>query len=245
VACTTSGCKGRHIQKLHDFLKDVFREENRVHVVHGDDGWEESDEAWELGEEEMMIVGTVQQEDDCSWQDACNAWMDQDEEAAVGVYQVRADQEVSEQAAVGQCKGANTADSGEKFLETEDLLVEGEEQEYFLELLMRKASPERPKGSPPVKSEANPTRGKKNRNKGKKVRGKNLTKRTTDQAAKGEGAVDPASGKERQVASNIAHNPEAKGRGLAEKDQQKKGQATGLPATSGEECSGQKKPEYS
>jgi hypothetical protein len=67
VACTASGCKGRHIQKLHDFLKDVFREENQVHVVHGDDDWEESEEAWELGEEEMMIVGTVQQEEDYSW----------------------------------------------------------------------------------------------------------------------------------------------------------------------------------
>ncbi len=70
VACSVSNCKGRHIQKLHDFHKDVFREENQVHVVHGDDGWEESEEAWELGEEEMMIVGRVQQEDDCSWQDA-------------------------------------------------------------------------------------------------------------------------------------------------------------------------------
>jgi hypothetical protein len=243
VACMTSGCKGRHIQKLHDM--DVFLEENRVHVVHGDDGWEESDEAWELGEEEMMIVGTVQQEDDCSWQDACNAWMDQDEEAAVGVYQVRADQEVSEQAAVGQCKGVNTAESGEKSLEVEDLLVEGEEQEYFLELLMRRASPERPKGSLPAKSEANPPRDRKSRNKRKKVREKNLTRRATDEVARGEGAVDPASGKERQVASNLAHNPEAKGRGLAEKDQQKKGQAAGLPAISGGECSGQKKPEYS
>jgi hypothetical protein len=61
VACTASSCKGRHIQKLHDFLKDVFREENQVHVVHGDDGWEESEEAWELIEEEMMIVGAVRQ----------------------------------------------------------------------------------------------------------------------------------------------------------------------------------------
>ncbi len=59
--------QGKAHPKLHDFLKDVFREENRVHVVHGDDGWEESDEAWELGEEEMMIIGTVLQEDDCSW----------------------------------------------------------------------------------------------------------------------------------------------------------------------------------
>jgi hypothetical protein len=28
VACAASSCKGRHIQKLHDFLKDVFQEEN-------------------------------------------------------------------------------------------------------------------------------------------------------------------------------------------------------------------------
>jgi hypothetical protein len=207
VACTTSGCKGRHIQKLHDFLKDVFREENRVHVVHGDNGWEESDEAWELGEEEMMIVGTVQQEDDCSWQDACKAWMDQDEEAAVGVHQVRADQEASEQAVVGQCKEANTAENGEKPLEVEDLLVEGEEQEYFLELLMRRASPEQPKGSLPAGSEANLTRDRKSRNKMKKAGRKNLTRRTTDEVTREEGAVDPASGKERQVASNLAHNP--------------------------------------
>jgi hypothetical protein len=75
---------------LHDFLKDVFREESQVHVVHGDNGWEESEEAWELGEEEMMIVGTVQQEDDCSWQDASKSWLEQNEEVAVGVYQVRA-----------------------------------------------------------------------------------------------------------------------------------------------------------
>jgi hypothetical protein len=34
VACTTSNCKGRHIQKLHEFLKDVFREESHVHMVH-------------------------------------------------------------------------------------------------------------------------------------------------------------------------------------------------------------------
>jgi hypothetical protein len=46
VACLASGCKGRHAQKLHDFLKDVFREEGRVHVVQEDDEWEESEEAW-------------------------------------------------------------------------------------------------------------------------------------------------------------------------------------------------------
>ncbi len=168
VACMASNCKGTHIQKVHDFLKDVFREENRVHVVYEDDGWEESDEAWELGEEEAMIVGTIQQEDDCSWQGACNAWMEQDKEAAVGVHQIRVDQEVSEQVAVGQCKEANATKRSEMPLELEDLLVEGEEQEYFLELLMRKALPERPKESLPTGSRATPTKSKKSRSKGKK-----------------------------------------------------------------------------
>jgi hypothetical protein len=78
VACTASNCKGRHIQKLHNFLNDVFREEGLVHVVQEDDRWEESEEAWELGEEEMMIVGKVQQEGDCSWQDASKSWLEQD-----------------------------------------------------------------------------------------------------------------------------------------------------------------------
>jgi hypothetical protein len=74
-----------------------------------------------------MIVGTVQQEDECSWQHACNAWMAQDEEAVAGVYQVGADQEVSEPAAGGQCKKASTEKSDERPFEVGDLLVEGEE----------------------------------------------------------------------------------------------------------------------
>ncbi len=192
-----------------------------------------------------MIVGTVQQEDECSWQDACNAWMAQDDEAAVGVYQVGADQEISEPAAEGQCKEASTEKSDERPLRVEDLLVEGEEQECFLELLMRRASPERPKESLPAKGEADPARNRKGKNKGKKARRGNLSRRATDEASKEEEAVSPASGKERQVASNLAHNPEAKGRGLAEKNQQERDQATELPATSGGECPGQKKPEYS
>jgi hypothetical protein len=92
VACSAANCKGRHIQKLYDFLKDVFREESQVHVVHGDDGWEESEEAWELGEEEMMIMGTVQQEDDCSWQEASKSLWEQNEKEEAGIYQVRAGQ---------------------------------------------------------------------------------------------------------------------------------------------------------
>ncbi len=159
MVCAAPSWKGRHIQKLHDFLKDVFREENRVHVVHGDDEWEGSNEAWELGEEEMMIVGMVQQEDNYSWQDACSAWREQDEEVEEGVHQVRVCQEVVEQATVGQCKKADTLGESEEASEPGGLLLEGEEQEYFLELLMRKASPERPKASHSTKSKAAPAKG--------------------------------------------------------------------------------------
>jgi hypothetical protein len=245
VACAASRCKGRHIQKLHDFLKDVFREENWVHVVHGGDGWEESDEAWELGEEEMMIVGTVQQEDDCSWQDACNTWVEQDEEATAGVHQVGVDQEVAEQAAVGQCKKASTAEGNGESLEPDGLLLEGEEQEYFLELLMRRTSPERLKQSSSTESKVASTKGKKSRNKEKKARGKSLAEKVAGRETREERPLNLVGSMERQVASDLAHNPEAKGRGLAEEDQERKKQATRPPTTSGGECSGQKTPDYS
>jgi hypothetical protein len=153
VACPVTNCKGRHIQKLHDFLKDGFREESQVHVVHGDDEWEESEEAWELGEEEMMIVGTVQQEDDCSWQDASKSWLEQNEKEEVRVYQITVGQNAGGallEAGGGavthpparEQKGAEAAEDGWGAPGPDDLLIEGEEGEYFLELLMRETSPE-------------------------------------------------------------------------------------------------------
>ncbi len=96
-ACHVPNCKGKHIQKLHELLKDVFKKESQVHLVHGDDRWEESDEAWEVdGEEEMMIVGTVQREDNYSWQDASKSWLEQDKEEEGGTYHV------------GMCRGASS-----------------------------------------------------------------------------------------------------------------------------------------
>jgi hypothetical protein len=192
----------------------------------------------------MIIVGTVQQEDDCSWQDACNAWMEQDKEAAAGIHQVRVGQEVAEQAGVGQCKKASTAEGSEESPELDGLLVEREEQEYFLELLMRRASPERPRASLSTKSKVASTKGKKNKSKEKKVRGRSLAGRIANGETKEERTVSLAGGMERQIASDLAHNPEAKGRGLAEDDQQRKEQATRPPATSGGECSGQETPDY-
>ncbi len=240
VACVASNCKGRHIQKLHDFLKDVFREENQVHVVHRDDGWEESDEAWELGEEEMMIVGTVQQEDNGSWQDTCNSWMEHDDGVAAGVHQVKACQEAARQPTVGQCKEASVMGVREETSEPDGLLLEGEEQEYFLELLMRRASPERTKAAP-----ANGKERKKNRKKEKKVLGKNPAEKETGGRETKEGTANSASSLKREPALNLANNPEAKGRGLVDGGREEEEQAAGPQATSGGECSGQKKPDSS
>ncbi len=157
---------------------------------------------------------------------------------------MRACQGVVEQAAAGQGKKANTLGEGEEASEPGGLLLEGEEQEYFLELLMRRASPERPKANPSVKGKTAPAKGKKNRSKGKKAHGKGLAERTANERMKEERATDSAGGLEKQPAPDPANNPEAKNRGLAESNQQEKEQVTGTHTTSGGECSGQKTPDY-
>jgi hypothetical protein len=207
---------------LHDSLKDVFREESWVHIVHGDDGWEESDEAWELGEEEAMIVGTVRQEAEGSWQDVCNTWATQDEDVEAGVHHVEADQKTNSM----------------EPLEEGGLLVEGEEREYILKLLMRRASPDQPAENLLPKSETSALRGRKNKNLVKKIRRKKLLRGAAGKEPRKEKTTDPTGGAERRVASNLAHNPEVKGRGLTRGGPQKRDQVAVPPPTSGGECSG-------
>ncbi len=155
-----------------------------------------------------------------------------------GVHQVEADQKTGSPVREGQCKEVCGARDGVEPLEARDLLVEGEEQEYLLELLMRRASPYQLMKNPSPKEEANPLKGRKNKSLGKKIRRKKLSRGTTSKEPRKEKATDPAGGVERQVASNLAHNPEAKGRGLAGGDPQKRNQATAPSPTSGGECSG-------
>jgi hypothetical protein len=153
--CHVPNCKGKHIRKLHKLLKDVFKEENQVHLVQGDDEWEESEEAWDVdGEGEAMIVGTIQREDDCSWQDASKSWLEQDEEEEHGTYHVGTCQGASSlppEAREKQCsavvcppkeedKDAETAEDSWWTPGPEDLQIEGGEKEYFLELLMRESA---------------------------------------------------------------------------------------------------------
>jgi hypothetical protein len=239
VACTASGCKGKHAQKLHDFLKDVFREEGRVHVLKEDYEWEESEEAWELGEAEAMIIGTVHQEVGHSWQDACNAWAMQDEEMEAGVHQVEVNGMEDGQARGDQCKKVDGANQGSEQPGMGDLLVEGEEREYILELLMREVPPSQPADAPSPRVEVNTLKGKKKRNLGKKLRKKlKLSKGVAIKEPRKEGRANPVGSEEKQVASNLSYNPEAKGRGLAGGGQEKGGQTAASSPTSGGECSG-------
>ncbi len=146
---------------------------------------------------------------------------------------------MGEPARKDQCKKVDEAKNGNEQPEGGGLLVEGEEQEYFLELLMRKVPPSQPMVTPPPKVEANTLKGKKKRNLGKKLRKKlKLPKGATRKEPRREGGADPVGGGERQVASDLFHNPEAKGRGLAGGGREKGGQTTASPSTSGGECSG-------
>jgi uncharacterized damage-inducible protein DinB len=230
-------------------------------MVHGDDGWEESEEAWELDEEEIMIVGTVQQEEDCSWQDACKSWTEQDEEAEVGVYQVGACQgatgmetEAVRQPSAGQSKKAETIGVEDRAPEPDDLLLEGEEQEYFLELLMRKATPERPKRGQPVGGRGNPNgkaasakckEKKRSKKKEKKALRESKAEKEASEQERKEGAAGLACNLEKRAALDLLNNPEAKGRGLVAGHQEKKEQVTRSQATSRGECSGRKTPDGS
>jgi hypothetical protein len=138
---------------------------------------------------------------------------------------------------MGQCEEISIMEVEEKDSESDSLLLEGEEQEYFLELLMRTASPERSKTSQPtkdrdnLKSEAVTAKGKekkRNRKKEKKVLRKNVARKETGERAEKEGATSQTNGLKKQPAPDIVNNPEAKGRGLASGDQ----------GNSGGECSG-------
>ncbi len=70
-----------------------------------------------------------------------------------GVHQVRVGQGAAETAAgMGKKAARQPSEASEEAQQLDDLLLDGEEQEYFLELLMRRASPERPEAGQPAGS---------------------------------------------------------------------------------------------
>jgi hypothetical protein len=78
--------------------------------VQGGEEWEESKDAWKVdGEDEAMIVGTIQREDDCSWQDASKSCLEQEGEEEDGAYYVGTCQSVSNQPPEAEKKHSNGA----------------------------------------------------------------------------------------------------------------------------------------
>ncbi len=193
------GCKGRHAQKLHEALKDVLREEGRVHVLQEDDGWEESEGAWELGEEEGMIVGAVRQEDECSWSDACDTWAALDEETEAGVHQVEAKEAGSSE---------DDPEGG--------LLIEGEEREYVLELLLRETSLEAQATSQSVYPKPAGPKSKRKGSLGKKHHKRaRIVKEVGGKATQGSGSKTTGGGKMKHKPRGQPCNPETRGGGAA------------------------------
>jgi hypothetical protein len=239
VACTASGCKGRHAQKLHDLLKDLFREEGQVHVLQEDDGWEESEEAWELGEAGSMIVGAVRQDEEHSWQETCEAWEASEGDARASIHQVRA---------FGvEGNGPEEVHEDEQHEAVLDgLLVEGDEREYILELLMREAPSKVEAGAHPARAEPINLTGKRKRNLGKKLRKKlKMARNTVVREVRKEKTAQGARDERGPAVTAEARELEAKGKNPAEGKQGDRGPSSDPTSTSGRECSGHQGPEYS
>jgi hypothetical protein len=182
-----------------------------------------------------MIVGTVQQEDDCNWQDACDAWVGQSEEVIECV-----GQQAPAQGTMGQREEAEAIRGTEEGAELDGLLLEGEEQEYFLELLMRKASPEQPRAALVTRGKAAPTKGRKGRKKEKgNLKGEPPGK-AAEEEVKEEAVSGSTSSQKERAAPNLNGHPEVKGRGVAANGQEEKERTTETQPTSGGECSRQK-----
>jgi hypothetical protein len=94
-------------------------------------------------------VGTIQQEDDSSWQEASDSWIELDGEGESGVYCVGTCQGASSQLPEAGGKCPNEASSPLEEEEDEEIIkngwwspdlrelqIEEGEQEYFIELLM-------------------------------------------------------------------------------------------------------------
>ncbi len=174
---------------------------------------------------------------------------------------LHSDSKASVHPPMGDRVGAKAVEDGWWAPGPEDLLIEGEEGEYFLELLMREAplgesNPASNKAGQPAKKEGTSkgktasTRGKgKKKNKGKTPREEDgataQSEKKEASVQKEEGHVTSQPGKQAKATTppDPLINPEAKGRGLQGRGQPEARPGAGLTMTSRGECSGQEKPD--
>jgi hypothetical protein len=122
--------------------------------------------------------------------------------------------------------------------ESEGLLVEGDEQEYILELLMREVPPDVEVGVHPARAEPVILKGKRKRNLGKKLRKKlKMARSTAIKETKKEGKAEVAERKKGQTTNALTRKPGAKGGGPGDKGRGERSPSTAPTPTSGRECS--------
>jgi hypothetical protein len=202
-------------------------------VLQEDDGWEESEEAWELEEAEGMIVGAVRQEEMHSWQEAREVWETPGEDMEASIHQVRA-------GGMEEDGPGETDEDEQSEAEPDGLLVEGDEREYILELLMRETPPSVEASVHPAKAELAILTSKRKRNLGKKLRKKlKMARSTVIRETRKEEEAQEAGGGRGPAATAGARGPGAKGRVPASKKQGDRGPSSAPASTSGRECSGQ------
>jgi hypothetical protein len=130
-----------------------------------------------------------------------------------------------------------------------DLLIEGEERKYFIELLMREALPGKPKTDQLAESKENPKSKtapakskEKKKNKKKALKGNKVAMGVGVQKEE-ESTVNLTSKQGKQAAPDLLSNPEVEGRGLINDDRTVTDSRSRSTTTARGECSGQKKPD--
>jgi hypothetical protein len=182
-----------------------------------------------------MIVGAVRQEEEYSWQDACEAWETQDGEMKASIHQVRVDGVEIGQGEENARGEVNVDEQSEA--ESEGLLVKGDEREYILELLMREVPLDVEAGVHPARAELATLKGKRKRNLGKKLRKRlKMAKSAAIKEPKKVGKADAAERKRGQTTTALTRKPEAKGGGPGDKGRGERGPSTVPTPTSGGEC---------
>ncbi len=108
-----------------------------------------------------------------------------------------------------------------------------------MELLMREVPPNLQAGVHPAKAELATLKGKRKRNLGKKLRKRlKMAKSAAIKEPKKEGKADAAKRRGGQATTSLSRNPEAKGGGSVDGEQDERSRSTAPPPTSGGECSG-------
>ncbi len=133
---------------------------------------------------------------------------------------------------------ASKDDQEDEQLETEGLLIEGEEREYVLELLLREASIGTCVSNQPAIAKPAISKSKRKRNLEKRLlKRARMTGGVTAKTPRKDGERAGGGGEVKHAVKDRPCNPETRGRGAAKEEHSRERQPARPPSTSGRECS--------